>query len=425
MSALARYYLSEGRTVTGSDLAASDVIDLLERSGISVRVGDIYGDSIDGSVEEVIYSAAVREDDRELQKARDLGIKTQSYAEALGELTVRYFTLAVAGTHGKSTTTSMLALMMMEAGLDPTVIVGTRLAEFGGTNFRKGNGKYLVIEADEYNRSFLNYKPQITIINNIDNDHLDTYGDINGVVEGFNQYLKALTPDAVAVLNAQDIHTEKAIIGVRCRLAFFNHKEAVLNWPLAIPGHFNQINAEAAWQAAQLVGVERPAAETALSKFRGAWRRLEPLEPAEPSFMRDTLFFADYGHHPTEIRATLNGLKEKYPQEKLTVVFQPHQGKRLTNIFQEFISAFRGADTVCLLPVYQVSGREEGEGKTSLDLYNALIENNKQLGIVQEVLYKESFEESLALVGGGVVVFMGAGDIDASTRKHFRSKLIE
>jgi UDP-N-acetylmuramate--alanine ligase len=424
-SALARYYLSEGYSVSGSDLMTSDITDALKRSGVDMHIGGECGELISNDLEKVVYSVAIPAENSELRRARDLNIRILSYAEALGELTKKYFTLAVSGTHGKSTTTSMLALILIEAGLDPTVIVGTKLAEFGGTNFRKGKSKYLVIEADEYDRSFLNYQPQIVVINNIDKDHLDTYGDISGVVDGFNQYLKSLPQDSIAILNAQDSHTEKVVTGVQCRLAFFNHKEVISSWPLILPGHFNQLNAEAAWQAAKLVGVERQAAESALTKFGGTWRRLEPIEPIEPSFMRDTIFFSDYAHHPTEIYATLEGLREKYPQEKIFVVFQPHQAKRLTSVFTDFIDAFKIADIICLLPVYQVVGREEDhDNKTSEDLYEAILENNKKFSIIQQVLYKEDLEDSLALIEGGVVVFMGAGDIDSSVRKHFQSKLI-
>ncbi len=425
VSALARYYLSEGYSVSGSDLVVSDLLDELKHSDVDIHIGNGHGEQITDDLEAVVYSAAVPVDDSELKKANDLGVKTLSYAEALGELTQKYFTLAISGTHGKSTTTSMLALMMIEAGLDPTVIVGTKLAEFDGTNFRRGRGQYLVIEADEYDRSFLQYRSKITVINNIDKDHLDTYGDISGVVEGFNQYLRNLSADSIAILNAQDSHTERVITGVQCRVAFFNHKGTVYNWPLALPGYFNQLNAEAAWQAARLVGVEHQVAESALMRFKGTWRRLEPIEPIEPSFMRDTTFFSDYGHHPTEIRATLEGLREKYSQEKILLIFQPHQARRLTSVFTEFTSAFRGADIVCLLPVYQVAGREENaENKTSQDLFKAVLEYNKQLDIAQRVEYRKSLEDSLALIEGGVVVFMGAGDIDASVRKHFRSKLM-
>ncbi|MDD5710494.1 MAG: Mur ligase domain-containing protein [Candidatus Colwellbacteria bacterium] len=426
MSALARYYLAEGYSVTGSDLVASDVMDALKRSGVDIYIDSGDRQQVAEDLEAVIYSAAVPAEHSELEQARGMGIRTLSYAEAVGELTKKYFTLAVAGTHGKSTTTSMLALMLIEAGLDPTVIVGARLAEFRGTNFRRGESKYLVIEADEYDRSFMYYQPQITIINNVDNDHLDTYGDINGVAEGFNQYLKNLSQDAVAVLNSQDVHTEKILTGVRCKIVFFNHKEAVYAWPLTLPGRYNQLNAEAAWQAAQLVGVERSVAEAALMKFTGIWRRLEPLEPIEPSFMRDTMFFSDYGHHPTEVSVTLEGLREKYPQKKILIIFQPHQAKRLDSVFMEFVGAFKKADAVCLLPVYQVAGREESaEHKTSQDLSTAIMDNNRKLSINQQVSYKENFEDSLALIEGGVVVFMGAGDIDTSVREHFQSKLIK
>ncbi|MFH1694589.1 MAG: Mur ligase domain-containing protein [Patescibacteria group bacterium] len=423
-SALAQYYLSEGYGVSGSDLVASDITEFLEKKGVEIQTGGEFENLIDESLEKVIYTSSVEEDNLELQKANSLGVKTLKYAEALGELTQKYTTLAVSGTHGKSTTTSMLAMILVEAGLDPTVIVGTRLPEFGGSNFRKGEGEYLVIEADEYDRAFWNYRPKITVVTNIDKDHLDTYGDINGVVDGFNQYLKNLSSESIAIMNSQNKYTERAIMGVSCRLAFFNEKGISLDWPLSLPGKFNQLNAEAAWQVAKLIGIERNTAFTAFQKFKGVWRRLEPLEPNERSYPEDTLFFSDYGHHPTEVKSTLEGLREKYPNQKITIIFQPHQVRRLTNVFGEFIEAFDDADVVCLLPVYEVAGREDLVGKSSKDLYETISERNERLDKEQKIYYKESLEDSLAFINGGIVIFMGAGDIDSSVRKYFKSKLL-
>jgi len=392
--------------------------------GADIKTGGEFEDSITEDLERVIYSPAVEDDSLELKKTRELKIPTLKYPQALGELVDRHTTLAVSGTHGKSTTTSMLASILIEAGLDPTVIVGTRLAEFGGSNFRKGKSKYLIIEADEYDRAFWSYKPHIAVITNIDEDHLDTYGDMAGVVSGFNQYLKNLPADSIAILNSQDEHTQSVVAGVSCKIGFFNEIGIELNWPLQIPGSFNQINAEAAWQVAKLIGVERNVAFKALQDFKGVWRRLEKLEPIQKIYPEDTTFFSDYGHHPTEIRTTLEGLKSEYPDKQITIIFQPHQIKRVTMLFDDFIEAFDSADKVCLLPIYQVAGREGEGGKTSEDLYEALLEREKELDKNTRIFYKETLKEALAFIEEGVVIFMGAGDIDTSVREHFRSKLM-
>ena len=170
VSALAQYYLSKGHDVSGSDLVASEITEMLEKKGVKIRP---QGALSDDGVDLVVHSPAVKHDNPEYKKAKELGVKAQSYPEALGELTKEFYTIAVAGAHGKSTTTAMIALVLIKAGLDPTVIVGTKLKEFGGSNFRSGKSKFLVIEACEYDASFLSYEPKIIVITNIDKEHLD------------------------------------------------------------------------------------------------------------------------------------------------------------------------------------------------------------------------------------------------------------
>ena len=415
-SALARFLLCEGNEVSGSDLVGSKLTEDLQSEGIKVVIGEPSGDNIPEGTEKVIYTVAVGEEDLELQKAKELGITLQTYPQALGELSKNYFTIAVTGSHGKSTTTCLLALMMIKGGLDPTVIVGTKLAEFGGSNFRKGKGKYLVIEADDFNRSFWNYIPQITVVTNVDAEHLDTYGNIKGVVEGFNHYLKQLPDTSEAILNKDDKHTPGIEQGVKAKIHYFT--EPAEKWPLQIPGKFNQLNAEAAWLAVEMVGVTRKQARGAVSEYKGAWRRMEKLTPKENEF-GDAIFFSDYGHHPTEVRATLKAIKDQYPGKSLTVVFQPHQIRRLTELFDEFVNAFDAADKVILMPVYKVAGRDLDTGKTSEELCQTL----KDKGL-KDVSVAGSVEGALDELRGGVIVFMGAGSIDQQVREYLRSELL-
>lgn len=417
MSALARYYFSKEWKVSGSDLAESGVTEDLKREGIKINIGHTE-EALPGDAEKVIYSVAVEKDNPELQKAEKLNIKTLTYAEGLAELTKENFTIAVSGSHGKGTTTAMLALIMIEAGLDPTVVIGTKLKEFGGSNFRSGESKYLLIEADEYDRSFLNYRPNIAIVTNVDAEHLDIFGDIDGVVGAFNQYLKNLGKDSAVIVNGNDENTEKIILGCEANIVYFEKG----SWDLSVPGEFNKFNAEAAWQAAKLLGVERGVAEVALKKYKGAWRRMEEMEPI--SGYEKAVFYADYGHHPTEIKVTTKAIKERYPDRKLLLIYQPHQVKRLEALFDEFISAFIDADELVLLPVYEVAGREGETGKTSADLAEAVRDRNSKAGLRQNVHHLQTFEEALKLIQEQVVVFMGAGDIDKEVRKHFHSGLL-
>jgi len=416
-SALARYYFSNGWTISGSDLAESEITRGLAKEGVDIKIGH-DGNNLDEDAERVVYSIAVAGDNTELQKARKLNIKTLTYAEALAELTKKYFTIAISGSHGKGTTTGMLALIMIEAGLDPTVIIGTRLKEFGGTNFRAGKGKYLLIEADEYDRSFLNYSPNIAVVTNVDAEHLDVFKDIDGVVGAFNQYIKHLSKDSVLVLNKNDENKERIALGYAGKIIYFNKGE----WSLQVPGEFNQSNAEAAWQAAKILGVKKSIAREALKKYRGAWRRMELLEPIEG--YDGAVFYSDYGHHPTEIVATTKALKNKYRDKKLLLIYQPHQVKRLEALFNEFVDAFSNVDELVLMPVYEVAGREGNTGKTSKNLRDAINEKNIKSGSGQEVRYLQSLDEALKLIQEQVVIFMGAGDIDKEVRKHFVSKLM-
>lgn len=419
VSALARYYLAKKWQVSGSDLTPSEITDDLQAEGAKIFIGHSAA-HVSPDAQLVIYSAAVKPENPEYKEAKNLKIPLTSYAEALGDLTKQYITVAVSGAHGKSTTTAFLSLMLIEAGLDPTIIIGTRLKEFKGKNFRLGKSRYLVIEADEWNRSFWRYHPAIAVITNVDKEHLDTYRNLRGVISAFNHYLKNLPPKATAIINATDKNSLRARRKCKCKFILYNKKNRLPeSWPLKIPGRFNQLNAEAAWQAAKILGVKKLVAQAAVAEYKGSWRRLEQLGLpnllAEGEMLKG-IFYSDYAHHPNEIRATIKALKEKYPSKKLLVVFQPHQAERLTNLFDDFAHCFEGADELVLLPTYEVAGRElRKETKTVHDLCNAIKS--------QKVSCLPKFDEVFKLIQGQVVVFMGAGDMDKEVRKYFQSKL--
>ncbi len=434
MSALARYYCAKGWVVSGSDMTESDITRELRVEGMAITIGHVAR-NVPLRAERVVRSAAVEMNNPEMKEARKQRIPVMSYAEALGELTKQYITLAVAGTHGKSTTTALLALMLIKAGLDPTVIVGTRLAEFGGKNMRIGKSRYLVIEADEYDRSFLQYTPTVAVVTNVDADHLDTYGTLSGVIAGFRQYLHALPKEATVIVNAEDKNSMRAARGVTCRLVMFNtNGKLSAKWPLKIPGYFNQLNAEAAWTVARVVDVTKKIAMAAVRQYRGSWRRMEPLTPIPNTtgVIPRGIFFADYAHHPNEIKATIGALREKYPRRKLLVIFQPHQQQRLTKLFTQFVGAFVGATLVGILPTYQVAGREAKTGRpayrTGRPAYRTgrtAEELCRALAKKQDAVYLNNFDKAGTLIDGQVVVFMGAGSIDSEVRKYFKSKLLK
>src|SRR3989344_7391656 len=189
VSALAQYYLAKGHKISGSDLASSEITDFLKEKGVTIIIGPHLEKNITEDIDMVIYSPAVQKDNPEYKKAKEFQIGLKSYPEALGALTKEYYTIAVSGAHGRSTTTAMVALVLIKAGLDPAVIVGTRLKEFGFSNFRKGSSKYLVIEACEYDDSFTNYFPKITVVTNVDKEHLDYFKTFANVIKTFKNFI--------------------------------------------------------------------------------------------------------------------------------------------------------------------------------------------------------------------------------------------
>lgn len=418
VSALAQYYLAQGWRISGSDAMRSEITDDLKKKGAKIFIGQRAQNIKNPDL--VICSAAIKPNHPELVEAKKKGVKTQLYSQAVGELTKKYFTIAVAGSHGKSTTTALIGLILVKAGLDPTIIIGTKLRELegppfyaregrsfsSGNNFRLGQSKYLVLEADEYARSFHNYFPKIAVLTNIDKEHLDIYKNLAGVLAGFRKYLKNVSEYVVA--NKED---DNILSAVRCKLP------AKVIWygrsqrKLSVPGVHNQFNAEAAWQAVKLLGVKKAVAEKVLAGYQGAWRRLEELK-IKTSL--DLHIYSDYAHHPTEIKATLQALREKYPQRKLVCVFQPHQQDRLNRLFKEFTTAFKDADKTILYPLYKVKGRDT-IGRTSADLVKTI---NRPA-----VLYADNFKEVLKLIrpdmeSNPVIVFMSAGDLDDKVRRY-------
>ncbi len=423
VSSLAQYYLATGWRVSGSDAVRSEITDELKKRGIKILIGqkpqNIKGASL------IIYSTAIKPENPELSAAVSAGLKNLTYAQAVGELTKKYFTIAVSGSHGKSTTIALIGLILIKAGLDPTIIIGTKLKELNDTNFRLGKSKYLVLEADEYARSFHNYFPKIAVLTNIDKEHLDIYKNLNGVLAGFRKYLQNVSPDGFIVANAEDKNIYKIIKSEARNSKLEINSKSQKSKPkiiwysrgkhiLLIPGIHNQFNAEAAWQAVKLLGVKKSIADKVFSSYRGAWRRLEKLNIKNKISKIRSIIYSDYAHHPTEIKATLQALKEKYPKKKLICVFQPHQQDRLDRLFKDFTTAFDAADKTILYPLYKVKGRDS-VGKTSADLAKVINQPN--------VLYASDFKEILKLLANdlnsnSIIVFMNAGDLDAKIRHH-------
>ncbi|MBI2798378.1 UDP-N-acetylmuramate--L-alanine ligase [Candidatus Saccharibacteria bacterium] len=404
VSALAQWYLAQGYKVSGSDAVSSETTDFLMDQGVTIYIGH-HASHIDGA-DEIIHSAAVKAGNPEYDAAKKRGIKMALYAEALGLLTRQYSTIAVAGSHGKSTTTAMVAIIMIAAGLDPTVVVGTKVKELDDNNFRHGGSKWLVLEADEYNRHFHHYYPQIAVINNIDLEHLEIYPDLESVEQSFLDFANNVRPEGVLVANGQD----KSVTRLLKRFDSKNRTVVVFNGTdiakhnLSIPGGHNQSNAEAAFRVGKALGIAEPSLRKSLHGFKGSWRRLEEVSEG---------IYSDYGHHPTEVKASLQALREANPNKRLVCVFQPHQHERLSGLFNDFVAAFEAADMAIIIPLYTPQGRDSGAGKGSEDLVRAIGKDG--------VLFAPNFNSAYATASklfdqNHIIVFMGAGDIDESLR---------
>jgi UDP-N-acetylmuramate--alanine ligase len=403
-SSLAQHYKSKGNVVSGSDASQSEITDFLKTQGINIHIGsdaqNVRGSNL------VIHSAAVKEGNAEYDAAKAERIPTKLYAEAMGEITDNYTLIAISGSHGKSTTTSMVAKIMIEAGLDPTVVVGTKMHELNGNNFRMGQSEFFVLEADDYNRHFHNYRPTVSVVTNVDREHLDIYGDLDGVKEAFSKFLEGTRSGGTIIANGQDKNTVEVIKNtdlLKHRVILYNEADLARH-ELGVPGEHNQSNAEAAYWVGEILGIKKDSIIASLRGFRGSWRRLEEIQPG---------VYTDYAHHPTEIKATLKALKGANPEKTLICVFQPHQRDRLSKLFDEFADSFVSADELYLIPLYSVRGRDDGEGKDSQQLAELIKK--------PQATYEKSFDKAFEAVkskfnDSHIIVFMGAGDIDEQLR---------
>ncbi|MCX6720427.1 MAG: UDP-N-acetylmuramate--L-alanine ligase [Candidatus Staskawiczbacteria bacterium] len=411
VSALAQYYLAKGHEVSGSDLVASEITEFLKKRGVEIFIGN-SAENIKQDLDLVVYSPAVKSDNPEYKKAKELEIKTQSYPEALGDLTREYFTIAVSGAHGKSTTTAMIALILSAAGLDPTVIVGTKLKEFGNSNFRIGKGRFLVIEACEYDSSFLNYSPKIIVVTNVDKEHLDYFKTFENVKKAFENFIVRLPADGFLVFNKDDknILLPKKF-DFKVSSFFLKQKEAKkVKIMLQVPGQHNISNALAALQVARIMRIPDIISFKALSEFQGTWRRFEVRE-ANINGKKVTVI-SDYAHHPNEISATLQAAREKYGKERIWCIFQPHQHQRTFYLFDDFVKTFRKAkiDKIIITDIYDVAGREEksiNEEVSSEKLVKKI--NRKNVSYLPMNSLEKYITENVK--SGEVLIIMGAGDI--------------
>jgi len=430
ISALARWFLAQGWIVGGSDLAKSALTEELQKEGVRVRIGHKKS-NLPKDANMVVYSNAVTPGSAgyvEFEEAEKRGIRPMSYPQTLGCLTEVYKTIAIAGSHGKSTTTALIGLALKNSSIDPTVVVGTKLKELNGKNFHLGKTKWLVLEADEWRGAFLHYHPDIAVVTNIDKEHLDFYKDLNDLKKTFLKFLARTKPGGSLVLNGDDKNLfslspliQKIAKKGSLKIFWYTLKDKKaaekIRKNLQLPGIHNLSNAMAAATVMErILKLKEYFVLKELGKYQGAWRRMEYRGDMKMA-SKKTKVFDDYAHHPSEIRATLQAFREKFPKSNIVCVYQAHQAKRLKALYKEFTSAFSDADSLVFLPTYEVAGRDNKEKQfTSEKLAHDILKkepgkkviylsNPKQIKkTVSEILETKEAENS-------VVIMMGAGTV--------------
>ncbi|MDD5363188.1 MAG: UDP-N-acetylmuramate--L-alanine ligase [Ignavibacteria bacterium] len=419
MCGLAEYLLVKGFRISGSDITRTFITQRLEKKGARIKYGH-KASNVGKEVDLVVHTSAVKTENPELKEAVERKIKTVKRAFLLGELVNGKYLIAVSGTHGKTSTTAMIAKVLIDAKLDPTVFVGGNLEFLGGASYRIGKGKYAVVEADEYDRSFHTLKPAIAVINNVELDHTDIYKTEKDIVESFKTFANGVKSTGYFVVNMNDRNVKKVMNDRICRRADFGkgcindisgvkadktgitYKLNETDIRLSILGYHNVFNSAAAFITGSLVNIKPPVIIKSLEEFPGVKRRLEL------KYRKDISVYDDYAHHPTEVASSLKSINE-VKEGRLIVVYQPHTFTRTREFYKDFANALRTADVVYLMPVYPA--RELPiKGVTSKLIYDK-IKNTaaKKVLVVKTDKLNNALKKEIKK--GDYIVFQGAGDI--------------
>jgi UDP-N-acetylmuramate--alanine ligase len=429
MSGIAEILIDQGFRVSGSDRALSEVTEHLQSLGATIYEGH-KAENLAADVDTLVYSSAVASENPELAEAERRKIPIVRRAEMLAEVMRLKYGIGIAGTHGKTTTTSMVSLVLLEGGFDPTVIVGGKLSGLGGTNARLGKGDFIVVEADEFDRSFLSITPTIAVLTTLETDHLDCYRDLEDIKGAFIQFANkvpfygfiVLCLDEPALQDIMPQISKKKLLTygltpqADIQAIEIHHKENTSTFTvtrgfddlgqvtLQIPGKHNIQNALAAIAVGLQLGVPFSKVKAGIEKFTGVYRRWEKKGEVDGIAVYD-----DYAHHPTECRATLSGVKSGW-RRRVVCVFQPHRYSRTRDFYEEFGKAFLLADVLVLTDVYPA--REEPiQGVTGELIANAAKQfGHKDVHYIQD---KKQLPEYLKknTRPGDIVITMGAGDI--------------
>ena len=405
MAALAEVLVKNGFSVSGSD-AKDDFITAGALKRLNISIAEFSADNVKNA-EVVIRSNAYNSDNAEVRAAQDLSIPVFSYPEVVAELFNAHYGIAVAGSHGKTTATAMLAHILKSAGKNVTAIIGSTVLDWG-SGAVSGNlekpGALFVLEADEYKEAFLNYHPRGAIITNIDYDHPDYFKTASDYENAFAKFIANISADGFLAINADDARLRELAREAKARV--IEARAGDFSLPeMRLSGEHNRSNAALAYRAALELGVSEAEAKTALADFKGTARRMELIGEKNGAVIYD-----DYAHHPSEIKATLKAMREKYPEKKIVAVFQPHTYSRTKALFGDFTGAFNDADEIILPDVFSSAREQKDESVNISDMAAALEGNGKKITFVKNktdipARLKEYLNQSSVIVG------MGAGDI--------------
>lgn len=401
MSALAQLLVHQGKHVSGSDREESPATKLLAEKGISVAIGH-DGCLIPADAQLLIYSDAVWTDNLERMRAKEMGIPERSYFEALGIVSKKMRTVAVTGTHGKTTTTGMLAAILKHAGKNPSAIVGSIVSDFS-SNYLQGRDDLLVVEACEYKDHMLKLSPEILVITNAEWDHTDYFPTLERMLESFNKVARAVSTHGVVVINPSGENMDTVLKGVTARIVDYTKEEVP---HLRLLGEFNRENARAAKAAARAAfpDISESVADAAFTQFKGSWRRFE-YKGETP---KGALVYDDYAHHPTAIEKTLHAVREKFPNKKIVVAFHAHLYSRTRDLMKGFGEALALADEVIVAPIYPA--REEPiPGITNHALAKVVVRHGGHARALDS--FDRIREVLLEYDSGTLIITMGAGDI--------------
>lgn len=405
ISAIARLMHMQGKNVSGSDTSKSLITDKLRETGLKINIGH-KKENIEYDIDLIVKTIAISEDNPELLEAKSRNIQIKTYPEMLSIISKGMYTIAVSGTHGKTTTTAILSKILIDAGLDPTVIVGSLMKDSSNnsqSNLVTGHSKYFLVEACEYRRSFLNLNPRILIITNLEEDHLDYYKDLADIQSAFRELAIKIPTDGAVVCDTSNPHLEPVLKNLKCTIISY---KPLLNTRLKMksPGDHNQQNASAALAVANILMVDSHQSIKSIENFNGTWRRFDFQGKTE----NGALVYDDYAHHPQEIQAVLKGTREMYPDYKRVVFFQPHQFSRTKLLLEDFGRSFTDADEIYILPIYPARELFDTTINSKMLVDKIKLHNEKSY-------YIETFKESRSIIGNydsnTIILTMGAGDV--------------